>query len=62
MDNLYYQMMIKNAAYHLRTKNKFETDSEQRPLDVFEISEVLSILTCKLKEDIISDIISVKFE
>lgn len=54
--NPYYQMMIKNAAIYCRTQSPLNPDT----LNAFQISEVIAICTCKLKEDVISDIISVK--
>jgi hypothetical protein len=54
--NPYYQMMIKNAAIYLRSQDPLNPDT----LNAFQISEAIAICTCKLKEDVISDIISVK--
>lgn len=59
MENIYYKMMINNARTYLKNQDpdaKFSS-IEDKPLNAFEISNVLSIVTGKLKEDIVIDLI-----
>ena len=55
MENELYKMMINNYSFYLRTANKLDPDF----IDIFRISEVISIGTGKLKEDIVLDIMKV---
>lgn len=52
-------MMINNARAYLKNQNPEATykSIEDKPLNAFEISNVLSIVTGKLKDDIIIDFI-----
>jgi len=51
--NPYYQMMINNARNYLRKEHEDPNDV----INAFEISQVLAVLTGKLKEDVLQDII-----
>lgn len=51
---MYYDMMVKNAKAYLKNSNKEDNDT----ITAFELSSSVAILTGKLKEDIISDIIN----
>ncbi|MCK9416959.1 hypothetical protein M0Q97_09905 [Candidatus Dojkabacteria bacterium] len=52
-------MMINNAKQYLKNTDPNATikSTDDKPLNAFDISNVLSIVTGKLKEDIIIDII-----
>lgn len=52
-------MMINNARTYLKNQDPDANYSsiENKPLNAFEISNVLAIVTGKLKEDIIIDLI-----
>lgn len=59
MENNYYKMMINNGRVYLKNQDQYAkfSDLENKPLDAFEISNVLAIVTGKLKEDIVIDLI-----
>lgn len=58
MENIIWKMMINNAKVHLRSiKESDMTDPENQPITVWQISEVLALLTGKLKEDIVLEIV-----
>ena len=52
-----YEFSIKNAQNYLKTSDKFDSDH----IDDFRISEVLSIVWLKSKEDILNDILTMEF-
>ena len=58
-NNIYYKMMINNAKQYLKNTDPNATikSTDDKPLNAFDISNVLSIVTGKLKEDIIIDLI-----
>lgn len=58
MDNVLWNMMMNNARVHLNSINPEKPTSDD--IDVFRISEVLAILTGKLKEEIVIEIIKTK--
>lgn len=57
MENLLYDLMITNAAVYLKN---LTIDDKLNPetITVWHISEVLALVTGKLKEDIVIDIIN----
>lgn len=59
MENIYYKMMINNAKQYLKNvdPNAPIKSIDDKPLNAFDISSVLSIVTGKLKEDIVVDLI-----
>lgn len=60
MNNPLYQMMIRNAATHLRklNPNQVYKSEEDTPVTIWQISEVLALVLAKTKEDIVADIIN----
>lgn len=49
----YYELMINNAKEYLKNADSLDKDT----LDAFGFSEVITICTGKLKEDVIIDLI-----
>jgi len=64
MNNPLYQMMIRNAAMHLRklNPNQVYKSEEDIPVTIWQISEVLAVVLAKTKEDIVIDIINCKID
>lgn len=55
MENELYKMMINNAKHQIESQNANEPKKED--FNIFVISEVLAMLVCKTKEDVMTDIL-----
>jgi hypothetical protein len=55
MENELYKFMIKNAQRQIASQDPH--NPKEGDFSIFGISEVLAMLTCKQKEDVIADII-----
>lgn len=53
MENPLWKMMIKNAKTHIKS---FDPNKNSELITVWQISEVLAMLTGKLKEDIVLEL------
>lgn len=58
MDNELYKMMVLNARTHIEDQDPANPQKED--FNIFNISEVLAMLVCKTKEDVIHDILNAK--
>ena len=54
MENPLYKMMIANARRQIDSQNPLKPKEDD--FDIFRISEVLAMVLCKRKEDVILDI------
>lgn len=62
MTTTFYQMAINNTASHINSPaNRAKvlgTDLTEAPMTAFQVSEVLAIVFCKNKEEILQDILN----
>lgn len=58
MKNELYQMMIVNAANHINNQDPNKPKDDD--FSIWQISSVIALCTCKLKKDVIRDIVEAK--
>lgn len=56
MDNVLYKFMINNAKRKIESQNPLYP--KESDFDIFQISEILAMLVCKTKDDVLSDILN----
>jgi len=58
MENELYKMMVRNAKVQIESQDP--NNPKPDDFNIFTISEVLAMLVCKTKEDVMSDILNAK--
>lgn len=61
-----YDMAVRNVARHIRSQSAYDLakneDSKDGVIDAFIASTVLSIAFAKLRNDVLTDIVTVKLD
>jgi hypothetical protein len=58
---MFYQFALQNVVSYLRRTTEKQRESGER-LTAFQISEVLAIVFCKDKADIVADLLAMSFD